>query len=312
MNEIVSVIIPLYNKEGSIKKCIDSLVKQTYKDLEIIIVDDGSKDNSVNIIDEYKDKRIKLIQKKNEGVSLTRNKGIENSKGKYIAFVDADDYVSENYIENLIQEYKNRNVQLAASGYYSIAGEKILTERAFQYYGMIKEIPDEYYVMGDCHTVWGKLYLKKIIDDHNIKFQPINISEDSFFNIEYSKYITNISCIPKKDYYYVQYANENNLTSKAEFSYFEIYQKLYQEYCKVINNEIAQKIIYPQYYNLLLKIVKQNKIREIKHNEILNRVYEENMKKILESHEGIGNEKFLKNLMIKKNWRALKLVIKLL
>ena len=234
MNELVSVIIPLYNKEKYIKRCIDSLVKQTYKNLQIIIVDDGSTDNSTDIISQYKDERIELIQKKNEGVSLTRNRGIESSKGKYIAFVDADDYVSKDYIYNLIQQYETKDIQLATSGYYQTDGENVFGERAFEYYGNMRKIPDEYYILGDCHTIWGKLYIKEIINLHNIRFKKINISEDSFFNLEYSQFVTNISCIFKKDYYYVQYENGNNLTAKAEFSYFEIYQKLYKEYCKAI------------------------------------------------------------------------------
>lgn len=312
MNELVSVIIPLYNKEKYIKRCIDSLVEQTYKNLEIIIIDDGSTDNSSNIIEQYKDERIKLIQKENEGVSLTRNRGIENSTGKYIAFVDADDYVSEEYIYNLVQQYEMKDIQLATSGYYQTDGESVFSERAFEYCGDIKKIPNEYYILGDCHTVWGKLYLKEIIDVYNIRFRKINISEDSFFNVEYSKFVKNISCMPKKDYYYVQYGNENNLTAKAEFSYFEIYQDLYKEYCKMIKKEVAEQIIYPQYYNLILKIVKQNKIRTIKQNKIINKVYKESMKKILQDHDGVGNEKILIKLMIMKKWRLLKIITKLL
>lgn len=177
MNELVSVIIPLYNKEKYIKRCIDSLVKQTYKNLQIIIVDDGSTDNSTDIISQYKDERIELIQKKNEGVSLTRNRGIESSKGKYIAFVDADDYVSEDYIYNLIQQYETKDIQLATSGYYQTDEENVFGERAFEYCGNMRKIPEEYYILGDCHTIWGKLYIKEIINLHNIRFKKNFISD---------------------------------------------------------------------------------------------------------------------------------------
>ena len=183
---------------------------------------------------------------------------------------------------------------------------------AFEYYGNMRKIPDEYYILGDCHTIWGKLYIKEIINLHNIRFKKINISEDSFFNLEYSQFVTNISCIFKKDYYYVQYENGNNLTAKAEFSYFEIYQKLYKEYCKIMKTEIAEQIIYPQYYNLLLKIVKQNKIKTIKQNKVINKVYAESMIKILQNHDGVGNEKLLIKLMIMKKWGVLKIITKLL
>lgn len=212
----------------------------------------------------------------------------------------------------MIQQYETKDIQLATSGYYQTDGENVFGERAFEYYGNMRKIPDEYYILGDCHTIWGKLYIKEIINLHNIRFKKINISEDSFFNLEYSQFVTNISCILKKDYYYVQYENGNNLTAKAEFSYFEIYQKLYKEYCKIMKTEVAEQIIYPQYYNLLLKIIKQNRVKTIKQNKVINNVYAESMKKILQNHDGVGNEKLLIKLMIMKKWGVLKIITKLL
>ena len=108
---LVSVIVPVFNVEKFLSKCIDSIIHQTYKKLEIILVDDGSKDNSGQICDEYasKDERIKVIHKDNEGVAQARITGFENCSGSYISFVDGDDYISASYIEKLIGpvcEYK--------------------------------------------------------------------------------------------------------------------------------------------------------------------------------------------------------------
>ena len=99
--ELISIVIPVYKVELYLEKCIESIINQTYKNLEIIIVDDGSPDNCPQICDEYskKDKRIKVIHKENGGLSDARNAGIDIATGKYIAFVDSDDYVSDDYVE---------------------------------------------------------------------------------------------------------------------------------------------------------------------------------------------------------------------
>ena len=101
--EVISIVVPIYKVEKYIKKCIDSIIEQTYKNLEIILVDDGSPDGCAKICDEYakKDKRIKAIHKENGGLSDARNVGIDISTGKYICFVDSDDYIENNYIELL-------------------------------------------------------------------------------------------------------------------------------------------------------------------------------------------------------------------
>lgn len=110
MEELITIIVPIYNSEKYIERCIKSLINQTYKNTEIILVDDGSKDNSLKICKEYakQNLRIKIIHKDNEGVSSARNKGIKNSNGKYILFIDADDYIEANALEELskiIEEY---------------------------------------------------------------------------------------------------------------------------------------------------------------------------------------------------------------
>ena len=111
MKELISIIVPVYNVEKYLNRCIDSLISQTYQNIEIILVDDGSTDSSSEIVDGYlkKDNRIKVFHKDNGGLSDARNKGIEISKGKYLSFVDSDDYVTNTYIEtlyNTIIEYE--------------------------------------------------------------------------------------------------------------------------------------------------------------------------------------------------------------
>ena len=125
---MISIIIPIYNVEKYLEKCLDSILNQTYKNLEIILIDDGSTDNSPNICNSYceKDKRIKIIHKNNEGVSSARNKGIELSKGKYIVFIDSDDYVSNEHIEVLYDCIISNNVDLVISNLIDISEDGII------------------------------------------------------------------------------------------------------------------------------------------------------------------------------------------
>ena len=113
--ELISVILPIYNVEKYLEKCLKSVINQTYKNLEIILVDDGSKDNSPQICDEYavKDKRIVVIHKSNGGLSDARNAGIEIAKGKYIALIDSDDYVEKDYVQFLYQLIKENNAEMS-------------------------------------------------------------------------------------------------------------------------------------------------------------------------------------------------------
>ena len=122
MKDLISVIIPVYNVEKYLKKCLDSVINQTYKNLEIILVDDGSSDKSGLICDEYTklDKRIKVVHKKNEGLSSARNTGLDIAKGKYISFIDSDDFVSIYMYEIMYKEIikNNRDIVIARHIYF--------------------------------------------------------------------------------------------------------------------------------------------------------------------------------------------------
>ena len=109
MKYLVSIIVPMYNSEKYIVRCIDSLLEQSYENIEIIVVDDGSSDNSVEIIKKYNDNRINIYQKRNEGVSATRNLGIEKSNGDFLLFVDSDDYVSKDIVKVMLDKINSEN-----------------------------------------------------------------------------------------------------------------------------------------------------------------------------------------------------------
>ncbi|MCI9379383.1 MAG: glycosyltransferase [Eubacterium sp.] len=119
-SELVSFIIPVYNVQKYLSRCLESVLQQTYHNTEILLINDGSQDNSLAICEDYqkKDNRIQIINKENGGVSSARNTGLRIASGKYITFVDADDYVKEIYIETLITDMQKKRVDIAACGYY--------------------------------------------------------------------------------------------------------------------------------------------------------------------------------------------------
>ena len=161
-NPTISVIVPIYQVEKYIDKCLESIIKQTYRKLEIILIDDGSKDNSGKICDYYamKDHRINVIHKPNEGVSKARNLGIEKSSGQYICFVDADDYISENYIEELYRLCIENDAEISICGVINIK-ENIIKEKSKKIEKVwnsnqaIKELFEEKYFY--C-VMWAKMY----------------------------------------------------------------------------------------------------------------------------------------------------------
>ena len=118
MKQLISVIVPVYNSEKYLKECINSILHQTYENIEIIIINDGSTDNSLLISQELQkeDKRIKIINQKNSGVSYSRNKGIQEATGEYIMFVDSDDFIVQNYIELMYKEITKNNYDACISG----------------------------------------------------------------------------------------------------------------------------------------------------------------------------------------------------
>lgn len=169
--DLISVIIPVYNVEKYIKKCVLSLVSQTYENCEFIFVNDGTKDNSMNILNEIKDKRIKIINQKNQGVSVARNNGLDSAKGEYIVFLDADDYVSNDYIEYLYKLVKKDDSDFA----YSTNTFKSKNDKQIEQ-DIIKDVtsdestaillsPDV--IVGCCN----KIYKKSMIDDNNLRFR---------------------------------------------------------------------------------------------------------------------------------------------
>lgn len=214
----VSVIVPVYNVEQYLEKCIEGILGQSYTNFELVLVDDGSKDASGRLCDEYskKDSRIRVLHVKNSGAAEARNRGIDNASSPFITFIDSDDYVEPNYLKTLMSELDEYDllvaehtkckrkelgtlVTLPIQNRISIVSSDEFGER-------FKQIDNGY--LGQ---PYAKIYRKTIIDAHNIRFRKIQ-SEDEIFVFDYLQYVSSIKKIDYRGYYYIQ--NSNSLSQR--------------------------------------------------------------------------------------------------
>ena len=179
MSPKVSVIVPVYNSEKYIEKCLNSIIEQTYKDFELIVINDGSKDNSLEILEKYKNdfpKVITLINQENIGVSKTRNNAIKMAKGKYVMFIDNDDFIDKDYIETFINEAEKEDYDVVLGGY----------RRPNEKGEIIKKLklPQEEWAKFMIFAPWARIYKKEYLLKNDIEFLSVNIGEDVYFNIQ--------------------------------------------------------------------------------------------------------------------------------
>ena len=179
-NRLISIIIPVYNTKEYLTQCVESIIDQTYKDIEIICVDDGSTDGSKEILEKYAkyDNRIKIISQENHGESYARNVGLSNAKGDYIAFCDCDDWIDNNMYETLIQEMQNDDLDIVAAGWYKdnlidgkwistkIENEKNVMSDSFNQSQLLHYLYERDSYRGFSY-MWNKLYRREILLDEN-------------------------------------------------------------------------------------------------------------------------------------------------
>ncbi|WP_138205052.1 glycosyltransferase [Haloimpatiens lingqiaonensis] len=230
-NDCISIIVPVYNVEKYLKACLESLLGQSYHNIEVILVDDGSRDNSPIICDYYAaiDQRVKVIHKENGGASAARNTGIKAAKGKYIMFVDSDDYVDEDFVKSMIECMLEKFVDMVVCGYERVIlnKNKVLCRKSITYglaeYKNKDELYKDFYPFFDnkgFNTLWNKIYHANIIKDNNIRFiENINMAEDFLFNLKYIQYVTSCAFIDKPLYKYV--ISENYLSNRYEPNTFQ-------------------------------------------------------------------------------------------
>ena len=323
--DLISIVIPVYNVEVYLQRCITSIVEQSYTNLEIILVDDGSLDQSGVICDEFakQDTRIKVIHKSNEGLGLTRNAGIKNAKGDYICFIDSDDYIDRKYIETLYSTLKMQGADVCYCGHTKdidgkyekrenpLAGgiycgseikEKIIPRMCGCRYG------NDNIEMSSCMAI----YSMRLINEYSLEFPSERqyISEDLIFNINYLSLCNKICISDCVGYFYVTV--KSSLTRK--YNPDRLYKQIIMTK-KVI--ELTQKIgifrlceerIYNNFLTWVRAIIKgeQNRCLEIGFKESLDQIVgicnNDYVKEISNEFDNIGVKSSSKiiNLLIKR------------
>lgn len=233
----ISIIVPVYNVEQYIVKCIDSVIAQTYKDYELILVDDGSTDNSGKICDEYalKDNRIKVIHKKNEGVTATRDRGVKEAKGEFLFFIDGDDYITENALELFTNKQKENDADLVRGSFCSIKEDGEIKKHIVP--TNTKTIEKYFnYIAKGCWNIWNNLYRASIFKAHVNIPHLITLGEDKLCNIQLLIGIKSIAIVQDITYYYVLRSNSVvHTVYKNGIKEYRIYILLLRELDKVHN-----------------------------------------------------------------------------
>ncbi len=243
MQPQVSIIIPVYNAEATLRRCVNSVLKQEYADFELLLVDDGSRDASGAICDEFAaaDSRVRAIHKPNTGVSDTRNAAIAQARGVYLQFLDSDDWITPDATRLLVRTAEAHQCDLVIADFYRVVGERVSHKSGIGESGVLSrtdyaahmmENPARYYY----GVLWNKLYRRDIIQRHDLRMNPeIHFCEDFMFNLEYIRHAETFCALQVPIYYYVK--TKNSLVSqnggvldvfKMKRMVFEYYNRFYQ------------------------------------------------------------------------------------
>lgn len=283
-NYKISVVIPAYNSEKYIEKALMSIVNQTYKPYEIIIVNDSSEDSTLNKCKKFKElyDNIKIIDlSSNMGVSSARNIGVENTQGDYIHFIDSDDKIELNMYEEIEKEIRNKNPDLI------ITGTKYNEDGKISIYNPQKQNIDTYKKMSDfiknnCisgrrdifNVVWNKLYKREFLLKNNIRFdKDVNFGEDFLFNCECMKKTNSIYVIDKAYYYYMRRKNEQTLKMKFIENKIDLRRLFYMKWIELykfygIYEEVADEMEIYEGFKIYMAIISiTNKNCPLSYNE---------------------------------------------
>lgn len=228
----ISIIVPIYNAEKYLNKCIDSLINQTKKELEFILINDGSTDRSEEIIKGYKDKRIKYFKNKNQGIGKTRNFGIEKASGKCLMFLDSDDYLSEDACEVMYEKMEKEKLDLVICNFYQVTGNHKEEVRIKEFDNTSLKENKELLLEVNL-SPWNKLYKSELIKKNNIKFIEDLKYEDAPFVVEAMDKAKEIGQIKSPLNYYVVHKNsETTVRDEKIFDIIKIMDKIRKYFAK--------------------------------------------------------------------------------
>lgn len=259
----VSIIVPIYNAENYLDKCIESLLNQTKKEIEIILINDGSTDNSEKIIKSYKDKRIKYFKNENQGIGKTRNFGIEKATGKYLMFVDSDDYIDKNMAKLMFDKAFSNSLDMVVCDYYKVINNENIEEKLPSFKPTtLKNSPNLLYDIN--LSPWNKIYKTSLIKDNNIRFVENLKYEDAPFVIEALDIANKIGKVNKCLNYYVIHGNsETTVRDKRVYDILKIIDRIRKyfkgkDYIKESLDKLTVRII--TNYTIQQRVQKDKKI----------------------------------------------------
>lgn len=261
--KLVSVIVPVYNVEKYLSKCIESILAQSYNNIEIILINDGSEDNSLQVCNDYsnKSKKIRVVDKENSGVSSTRNLGIDYATGKYLCFVDSDDYIEKDYIANLVNNVNEDTITFCGYFVERYTNGVLNFSKVKKFKDITnKRVSDnivEVFQYGFLAAIWNKIYDVEVLKNNKIKFnEKLSLGEDLIFNLEYLKtginYIESVN-IPL--YHYIKRGTES-LDNRYRNDFMEIQEKLFLKLIDTLKSyAVSEKnisIIYEKFFSALV------------------------------------------------------------
>lgn len=256
---LVSIIVPVYNGEKVLRRCVDSILAQDHKEIEVLLVDDGSADSSYGIMREYADKdpRVVAIHKENGGVSSTRNLGLTKASGQYVQFIDVDDWLPFDSVKQMVRAMEDSNADMVIADFYRVVDENVSRKGSIrkdgiitrnQYADEMMKTPADFYY----GVLWNKLYKKELIDRYQLKMdENISYCEDVIFNLEYLLHVNNVYVLKAPVYYYVRTKGslvEQNMnlqsTVKMKTSVIGYYNDFYRNILDEDDYESRKPIIY--------------------------------------------------------------------
>lgn len=332
----VTVIIPVYNVENTLQRCIDSVIAQSLSEIEIILIDDGSPDNSGSICDEYAAKytHIKVIHKNNEGLGLARNSGINIANGEYVAFLDSDDYVETNMYKALYEAAKLHRASAAFCGRNRVfngdIGYKIGVTETTVWSGkdeikefLMRQIVTDSYSKdnsGFGATVTNAIFLNSILRVEKIYFESekLYISEDGLFDIDFCANASVIVMIPQ--HYYNYSYNPNSLTAGYDKYHFDKTKRLYKVGKKKLSDGFKDKELLIQYEGMFVAAARVCVIQEVKHMSVytfretiknINVICKDDvLQKVMQNYSGenLSFKKIFFNFLMKHNFVLLQIL----
>ena len=261
----LSIILPVYNAENYLERCLDSILNQTFKNFEVILINDGSKDDSYLICEKYalKDDRIKYFNQENQGVAMARNQGLKVATGTHIGFIDADDYIEADMFQNLVNPFLSHNNLQVVIAHYKICNSDSNTipkttlpiNKVLDKNEVVEYILQSYYKGGDplVPALWNKIYDKVFLDKHNFIFhnQKAVRASDYWFNFEVFQTLSSAYVIQNADYCYNNEITGSIINSFREnqFEGFLASNKKLLDANKTFNFNINYKNFYSSFIN---------------------------------------------------------------